>query len=568
MLTLLHIENIAVVEHADLEPGPGLNVLTGETGAGKSIIIDAIGAIAGERTSKELIRTGEKSATVNALFCGLSPSVLKWLDDTGYYPDEEGNLLISRQITSDGRSICRINGVPVTVSQLKVLGSLLLNIHGQHDNQSLLDEGTHLSYLDSFAGHSELIDEYRIRYEELREIEKAIKSITLDEEAKSRRIEELRYRIDEIEAAGLEVGEEERLEARRAILRNSERMTAAIEDCFRALYGDEDREGACGLINTAESALSLISSLDSQLGGLQERLREVLYVCEDIASEVRDLREEYMYSPEEMERVENRLALIHKLKRKYGGSVELVLQTLGRDREELDRIEFSEEELKKLNEKYRAAYRGVIEAGEKLSRSRTEKAAELSEKIMDCLARLDMPKVRYKAEITRKGAPDSDGLDEVRFLLSANPGEELRAISRIASGGELSRIMLAMKNVLVRNDDIQTLIFDEVDTGVSGRAAQRVAEMLAEVSREKQVLCVTHLSQIAAMADNHFNVEKTERGGRVYTSVKLLDEKSATRDIARIISGANITDATLKSAHEMISDAKIYKKNMRNEDTA
>ncbi|NLM62129.1 MAG: DNA repair protein RecN [Clostridiales bacterium] len=568
MLTLLHIENIAVVERADLEPGPGLNVLTGETGAGKSIIIDAIGAIAGERTSKDLIRTGEKSATVNALFCGLSPSVLSWLDENGYAPDEDGNLLISRQITSDGRSICRINGVPVTVSQLKTLGSLLLNIHGQHDNQSLLDESTHLSYLDSFAGHHELIDGYRAKYKELKEIEKAIESIAIDEEEKSRRIDELRYRIGEIEAADLQVDEEERLEARRTILRNSERMTAAIEECFRSLYGDEDSEGACGLLNIAESAISLIASMDPQLEAIREKLSDIRYVAEDIASEVRDLRDEYIYSPEEMERVESRLALIHQLKRKYGNSIEQILKRLKKDKEELDKIEFSDEELEKLKKRYSAAYNEVIAAGEKLSRSRTEKAEELSEKIMNCLSRLDMPKVRFKVDIVRKDAPDHDGLDTVKFILSANPGEELRAISKIASGGELSRIMLAMKNVLVRNDDIQTLIFDEVDTGVSGRAAQRVAEMLAEVSKEKQVLCVTHLSQIAAMADNHFNIEKKERGGRVYTSVALLDEESAAREIARIISGANITDATMKSAHEMICDAKEYKNKVRSEDSA
>ncbi|MGI6578376.1 MAG: DNA repair protein RecN [Eubacteriales bacterium] len=560
MLTLLHIENIAVVERADIEPGLGLNVLTGETGAGKSIIIDAIGAIAGERTSKDLIRTGEKSATVNAMFSGLSSSVLSWLDENGYSPDEEGNLLISRQISSEGRSVCRINGVPVTVSQLKTLGSLLINIHGQHDNQSLLDESTHLSYLDSFAGHYELIEDYRARYEELREIDKAIKSITMDEEEKSRRIDRLRYRVEEIEVAGLQVGEDEKLEARRAILRNSEHMTAAIEECFRSLYGDEDLEGACGLLNTAELSLSSISSMDNQLDVLQERLREIRYVAEDIASEIRDLRGEYIYSPEEMEQVESRLALIHQLKRKYGDSIEQILETFEKEKAELDRIEFSEEEIKKLKRKRENAYNETIKAGEKLSRNRAEKAAELSEKIMSCLSRLDMPKVRFEVEIERKATPEHDGLDNVRFLLSANPGEELRAISKIASGGELSRIMLAMKNVLVKNDDIKTLIFDEVDTGVSGRAAQRVAEMLAEVSREKQVLCVTHLSQIAAMADNHFKIEKNEHDGRVYTSVTLLDEGSATREIARIISGASITEATLKSAHEMIKDAKEYKK--------
>lgn len=560
MLTLLHIENIAVVERADIEPGSGLNILTGETGAGKSIIIDAIGVIAGERANRDLIRTGESTAVVSALFSDLSPSVLTWLGENGYSPDEDGNILIYRQISSEGRGLCKINGMPVTVTQLRELGSLLINVHGQHENQSLLYENTHLPYLDSFAGHDSLLKRYRDLYNELLEIESNIKSMKVDEKEKARLIDRLQYRIKEIEAADLEIGEDEVLESRRDILRNSEQMVEALEQCFRALYGDEDSEGACGLLNSADFFFSTISSIDTRLGATQERLTDIRFVAEDLANEIRDLRDTYVYSPEEMEQVEARLDLIFRLKRKYGDSIESILETLKRDKEELDRIEFSEEKLARLTAKREEIFAKTMEAGRALSRSRSERATELSQLIMESLSKLDMPKVQFVVDIDQTEEPGPDGLDEVKFLLSANPGEQLRSISRIASGGELSRIMLAMKNVLLKNDDIQTLIFDEVDSGVSGRAAQKVAEMLAGVSREKQVLCVTHLSQIAAMADNHFRVEKSERGGRVYTTVNLLDEASATEEIARIISAAAITELTLKSAGEMIADAKAYKK--------
>jgi len=560
MLTLLHIENIAVVERADIEPGEGFNVLTGETGAGKSIIIDAIGAILGERTPRDIIRSGEKSALVSAVFSDLSQSVVRWLEENGISPDEDGNLLIVRQLSAEGKTLCRVNGIPVTVSQLKALGSLLVNIHGQHDNQSLLDETSHIGYLDSFAGHADLYARYCDSYRTLRDIEEEIKRFSINEEEKARRLDLLRYRVNEIESASLQEGEDERLEARRSILRNSERLTAAIEESFRAVYGDEDLEGACQLINSAAESMSVAALIDEKLRPLRSRLEDLKYAAEDIACEIRDLRGEYAYSPEEMENIEARLDLIHKLKRKYGPSIDDILRSLEKDRRELSEIELSDENVRKLEKKREAVLRETQALAEELSESRIRTGKLLSEKIMKSLEQLDMPKVRFSVQIERLDQPGPQGVDLVRFLLSANVGEELRSISRIASGGELSRIMLAMKNVLAESDDIQTLIFDEIDTGVSGRAAQRVAEKLAEVSRNKQVLCVTHLPQLAAMADNHFLIEKSENGGRTYTSVSLLEENEATREIARIISGANITETTLKSAREMIDAAKQFKK--------
>jgi len=560
MLTLLHIENIAVVERADIEPGEGFNVLTGETGAGKSIIIDAIGAILGERTPRDIIRSGEKSALVSAVFSDLSQSVVRWLEENGISPDEDGNLLIVRQLSAEGKTLCRVNGIPVTVSQLKALGSLLVNIHGQHDNQSLLDETSHIGYLDSFAGHADLYARYCDSYRTLRDIEEEIKRFSINEEEKARRLDLLRYRVNEIESASLQEGEDERLEARRSILRNSERLTAAIEESFRAVYGDEDLEGACQLINSAAESMSVAALIDEKLRPLRSRLEDLKYAAEDIACEIRDLRGEYAYSPEEMENIEARLDLIHKLKRKYGPSIDDILRSLEKDRRELSEIELSDENVRKLEKKREAVLRETQALAEELSESRIRAGKLLSEKIMKSLEQLDMPKVRFSVQIERLDQPGPQGVDLVRFLLSANVGEELRSISRIASGGELSRIMLAMKNVLAESDDIQTLIFDEIDTGVSGRAAQRVAEKRAEVSRNKQVLYVTHLPQLAAMADNHFLIEKSENGGRTYTSVSLLEENEATREIARIISGANITETTLKSAREMIDAAKQFKK--------
>ncbi len=563
MLSLLHIENIAVVEMADLEPGSGFNVLTGETGAGKSIIIDAISAIVGERMSRDLIRSGEQSAVVSALFTGLTKAVLLWLEDNGYTANEDNTLLISRQLSADGRNICKINGRPVTVTLLKQLGSLLINIHGQHDNQNLLDDANHLGYLDSLASHDALLATYRESYESLNSTKRDIEKLSINQDEKARRIDSLRFRINEIETSNLVPGEEETLSARRDILRNSERINDAVEECFASLYGGEDSVGAASLIEYALSSIDAASGFDPRLDSLHKRLLNLKFEAEDLVSDIRDLRGDYVYSPEEMEYTEERLDIIFRLKRKYGGSIDEILENLESYRAELDNIEFSDEKIEKLRKKMLVVKKETCSLADKLTESRKLAGNAMSSAILSELKQLDMPSVRFVTAIDRLQQLNPNGQDAVRFLLSANAGEEPKPLAKIASGGELSRIMLAMKNVLAEKDSINTLIFDEVDAGVSGRAAQKVAEKLAQASRHKQVLCVTHLPQIAAMADSHFLIKKSEAGGRTYTSVDLLNEDDQKREVARIISGSSVTETTIKSAEELILSAELFRKDMR-----
>lgn len=566
MLTLLHIENIAVVERADLEPGLGFNVLTGETGAGKSIIIDAISAILGDRMSRDLIRSGEKTAFVSAVFSDLSQRSLQWLQDNAYSTEEDGTLLISRQLFGDGKNVCKLNGRPISVSQLKQLGALLINIHGQHDNQGLLDEASHLDYLDRYAEHADLLRHYQSSYLTLQRITQEIERLSLDESAKARRIDALRYQIDEIESAALLPGEEEELSARREILRNSERLTEAVEQSFVALFGDDESAGAASLFDLAASNLERASLLDPKLHTMKSALDELRYGIEDLVEEIRDLREEYQYSPEEMETIESRLDLLHRLQKKYGRTVHEILQNLETYRRELDEIVFAEEAIEKLKGQLDQTRTEALRIGHMLRAGRETAAAELAARIRSELEQLDMRNARFETEVTPLNGLGPNGLDSVRFLLSANAGEEPRPLSRIASGGELSRIMLAMKNVLAEGDDVHTLIFDEVDTGISGRAAQKVGEKLLQVSFHKQILSVTHLAQIAAMADHHYLIEKKEHEGRTYTLVERLDHPEQVREVARIISGSSIPDAALATAEEMILSAAQRRKELTTHD--
>ncbi len=560
MLTLLHIENIAVVERADIEFGEHFNVLTGETGAGKSIIVDAISAILGERTSKDIIRSGAKSAVVSAVFSDLQSGVLEWLDKNGYEPDEDGSLLISRQINTEGKNICRINGIPATVPMLKQLGVFLVNIHGQHGNQQLLDDKFHLTYLDRFAAHDALVLEYLEAYSSVLEIDREIERLSIDEDEKARRIGELEYRINEIDSASLKHDEDTELETRVKILRNAEKISEALEIAFSSLYGSDDFEGAISFLISAEQSVSSVNKVNDELAELAKKLTELRYLATDIAEELRDLRENYDFYPGEIDEAENRLDTIRRLKRKYGGDISDVLNKLECYRHELSEIEFAEDTLDSLKSEKIIAVKAATEAGRRLTESRRKAASLLEARITEELEQLDMARVKFYVEILTGDRLTSSGLDNVHFLISANAGEEPRPISRIASGGELSRIMLALKNVLAENDDIQTLIFDEIDSGVSGRAAQRVAEKLASVGQKKQVLCVTHLPQIAAMADTHFLIEKSERNGRTFTSVRSLDLRERATEVARIIGGAEITDITLKNASELIDSAQNYKK--------
>ena len=547
MLSLLHIENIAVIECADISFDRGFNVLTGETGAGKSIVIDAISAILGERAYRDMIRTGTERASVRAVFTEVPE--FPWFAENGVEYDPE--TVISREIHLDGKNICRVNGTLVNVSCLHKLGIQLINIHGQHDSAALFDEENHLAFLDAFADNGKLRASYGERYEAVAKLRREINSLTMDEGEKLRRMENLKYQIAEIEKAELEPGEDDRLEERRKVLQNAEKLSNGMETAVECLYGGEDSDGASGLLAQAEYALARLSRFSDSFAALHDRVSDLMYQVQDAAEEVRDARDSLSYSAEELEQIESRLDVIHKLRRKYGTTCEDILEYLDKAKKELDEIEFADDKLERLKRNLKKAEKEAWDAALALRENRKQAADTMSKRILSELAQLDMPRVQFacrfmETELTANGA------DAVAFYMSANAGEALKPLSRVASGGELARIMLAMKNVLAEKDQVATLIFDEVDTGVSGRAAQKVAEKLRSVAVHKQVLCVTHLPQLAALANTHLLIAKSERDGRTYTSVTPLDLEGRKRELARIIGGANITETTLKSAEEML----------------
>ena len=560
MLELLHIENIAVIEEADIQFRPGFNALTGETGAGKSIVIDAMGAVLGGRASRELIRTGTEKAFVSAEFSRI-PAGLPGLEETGVAPDENGELLLQREIFADGKNVCRANGRPVTVAQLRKIGEDLLNIHGQHDGQQLLDEEQHGNYLDRFGKTEDVLAAYRTEYDAMADLKAQIRALRMDEAEKARRVDSLRFQIDELERAGLVSGEEEELKARRNILRNGEKFMAALSGAEYCLSGDDEDSGAVSRLRDAEAAMSAVQTLGDDLAGLYKRLEELRCEAYDLAEIIRDKRAEFDFSPEELDAVERRSDQLYRLKKKYGATVEDMLSYLDKCRAELDAIETADDTLILLEQKLKKAEKATLAAGAELTYVRREAAKVLEGRIQRELRDLDMNKVRFAIEFQEK-EPSPDGCDTIRFLMSANLGEDLRPIARIASGGELARIMLALKNVLAEQESIGTLVFDEVDTGVSGRAAQKVAEKLAQVSRRKQVLCVTHLPQLAAMADTHFSVEKGESKGRTFTKVILLDRDARKAELARITGGSKVTEALLESAGELLDEAEAYRKSV------
>ena len=548
MLSLLHIENIAVIECSDISFDRGFNVLTGETGAGKSIVIDAISAILGERAYRDMIRTGASKASVRAVFTDVPE--FDWFAENGVEYDLE--TIIQREIHLDGKNVCRVNGTLVTVSILRKLGIQLINIHGQHDSASLLDEANHLQFLDSFAKNQEIRQDYHEKYQEVSRIRRQIDSLTMDESEKLRRMETLRYQIEEISKANLEAGEDETLEERRKLLQNAEKLSNGMDAAVECLYGGDETDGAATLLAQAERELARLSKYTDSFAQLHDRVADLMYQVQDAAEEVRDARDDLSYSADELEQIEARLDVIHRLRRKYGVTCVDILEYLEKAQAELDEIEFSEDQLERLKGKLTKAEKAAWDAALVLRENRKTTAVELSARILSELSQLDMPRVQFACEFAEQElAPE--GADSVVFYMSANAGEALKSMSKVASGGELARIMLAMKNVLAEQDHVDTLIFDEVDTGVSGRAAQKVAEKLRSVAVHKQVLCVTHLPQLAALANTHLLIAKSERDGRTYTTVTPLDVEGRKRELARIIGGANITDTTLKSAEEMLS---------------
>ena len=561
MLELLHIENIAIIERADIAFGSGFNALTGETGAGKSIVIDALGAVLGQRTSRELIRTGAEKAFVSATFGGV-PAALPGLEENGLAPEEDGTLLLQRELYGDGKNVCRVSGRPVTVAQLRRIGASLLNIHGQHDGQQLLDEEQHLVYLDRFGRVDAELAAYRERYDAWRATRHEMDALKMDEAEKARRVDMLHHQIDELERADLQEGEEETLLARRNILRNGEKFLSAISAADACLNGGDESLGAVSAIKEAEDALRGLRSLGDEFVELSDRLESLRCEAYDLAETIRDKKDEYDFSPQELDAVESRCDQLYRLKKKYGSSVEEMLSYLERSREELDRIEYADDRLAQLAEKCTAQERAAREAARALTDKRRAAAKELETRISRELSELDMPKLRFSIDFQEKELSE-DGTDTVEFLMSANVGEDLRPIRKIASGGELSRIMLALKNVLAEQDSVMTMVFDEVDTGVSGRAAQRVAEKLARLSRTRQVLCVTHLPQLTAMADVHFGVEKGEENGRTLTRVRELDRAARRAEIARMSGGDHPSETMLSGAEELLSAAESFKSKLQ-----
>lgn len=555
MLNTLHIENIAVIEQADIAFDGGFNVLTGETGAGKSIVIDAISAILGERTSRDVIRTGAPRAFVSAIFTGIPQ--LPWFDENQIDYDAQ-ELLVQREIYPDGRNNCRVNGRPVTVTILRRLGTQLISIHGQHDSQQLFDEATHLTYLDLYALDAALLAQYDASYQHVLQTRQEIARLSLDESEKLRLMESLQFQIDEIERADVHAGEDEALEQRRKLLQNAEKLTLALRGAVQALYGDDDCEGASGLLSEAEHALSRVARMDDRIGSVYQKISDLGYAVQDAAEELRDLSDSLTYSEQELEEIESRLDVLYRLKRKYGATCDEILAFLDKARTQLDEIEFASDRVERLQQQLAGFEKQAETDALALRKARYAAAEALTKRIQAELSQLDMPKIQFVCQFEEMPLSPT-GMDVVRFLMSANIGEALKPMSKVASGGELARIMLAMKNVLAEQDAVGTLIFDEVDAGVSGRAAQKVAEKLSRVARGKQVLCVTHLPQIASMADAHFIVEKRVENDRTYTHVKKLDRAARRQELARITGGAEITPVLLDGAEELLSAAERYK---------
>lgn len=556
MLNELHIENIAVIEKADIEFNKGLTVLTGETGAGKSIIVDSLNAILGSRTSREIVRTGADKGLVSAVFD--TKLADDWCRENDIETEEE--LIITRKISADGKSSCRVCGVPVSVSQLKELGALLLDIHGQNDGRQLMDEACHMSYLDGFGDYAALIEAHKENYRAYKACKNEIKRLSMDEIEKSRLSDSLKYQIEELEKANLKVGEEDELTSKRDILRNAEKLTEAIDTSYNVLYGGD--ENAITLTDEASALMSKAALITEELSEVSSIIDNASSLLFDAAERIRDFRDSLDFSPDEYDNIESRLSLLRKLRRKYNMDEAEMLEHIDTCRKKLDELEYSDDMLVKLNKELDKHIENCKGSAGALSDARKSSGLMLEKRITDELRELSMPSVKFKVTVEpleNVAGFDANGCDNVRFLISANAGMELGRISKIASGGELSRIMLAMKTVFSKNDTVETMIFDEIDTGVSGIAAQRVGEKLSDLSRGKQVLCITHLPQIAALADNHNRIVKTERNGKTYTEVDKLDRNGRAEELARLYGGDNISELVLASAEEQLAKADNYK---------
>ena len=553
MLQELTIENIAVIRHARLEGIPsGFVVMTGETGAGKSIVIDAINAVLGERTSRDLIRTGADSARVTALFSETGPDADELLEALDLPAEENGDLLLSRAISNAGKNSCRVNGVPVTVATLRQLGNALVNIHGQHDSQALLDPARHVGFIDAMAENASLREEYRGAYLSLRALQKEQASLQLDETEKARRLDMLRHQIAELEQAEIIPGERASLLEKQALMRNSEKIMEALQAAEGALSGGEEFTGAAAMAFDAAGALERAGELYPAAQALAETVRSAAYELDECAGELRGLLEGAAFDPSQAEGVERRLDVYYRLSRKYGQEEADMLAFLEKARAEEASITQSDERILELEGEIEAQKAAVIQLAKALSKSRRETGEFFTRAVKDELVDLDMPQVKF--EIHSEKIPlTEEGGEHMEFLISANPGESPRPLARIASGGELSRVMLAIKAVLAAKDPVGTLIFDEIDAGVSGRAAQKIGKKLRRVAGGRQVVCVTHLAQIAALADCHLLIEKQTDGSATETQIRPLDRPGRVNELARIMGGEGITAAQLAAAWEMLN---------------
>ncbi len=560
MLSLLHIENIAIIEQADIVLQPGFTVLTGETGAGKSIIIDSIGAILGQRTSRELIRNGAKKGFVSAVFEDIPPALKHQLEELGLDTEEDGTVRIQRELSAEGRSVCRVNMRPVSASVLKTLSPYLINIHGQHDGQKLMQEEYHIDFLDSFFEAEPLLEQFRPMYAKLHTLRSKIRELEKSGQQREQRIDMLRYQMDEIAAAELKAGEEESLTERRQFFENAGQLAYSLQAASKLLSGNEEDEGAMDLLSRAADELTDVATLSQDLNNLSQKAEEIRYQVEDLAASVAMLAADVDFSPQERDAVEERLDTIYRLRRKYGATVEEVLAYYDKASKELGELENADDRKDEMMEEYHQTLTKAREIAGELSKRRRQAAELLEAKIVEQLKDLDMPKVRISIQVSSQTKLNPHGMDEVRFLISTNPGEPVKPLSKIASGGELSRIMLAIKNVLTQTEDVGTLIFDEIDTGVSGRAAQKIALKLGEISRRKQTLCVTHLPQLAAMGDHHLLIKKSLSEEYTFTDVFSLNEEERVGELARMLSGDAITELSMQNAAELLERAAANKK--------
>ncbi len=551
MLRTLSIENIAVIEKAKIDFDGGLNVLTGETGAGKSIVVDSINAVLGERTSKQLVRTGSDFAFVSAFFENINATVCGELEKLGYTPEDDGSLLITRRISKDGRSSCRINGMPATVSVLHTLGKALVNIHGQHDSQSLLDPEQHYKFIDMLSGDSSALSDYKTAFSRFLSVRRELKALTAAADSADKNTELLEYQIKELEEADIKIGEAQALNARKKVIDSAEEAAKAYSSALEAVNGDDENPGAESLLQSALESVVRFSELSPEIKKASALLENAVDEIADAKSVIDGELSVLDFDPREREEIEERLDELFRLGKKYGDGEEKMLAYLDNAKRKLNSIVNNEEELEKLNDEYDKAYADVLAAAEKLTALRKKTAQKFAADVKNQLAYLDMPKINFTVDF-KKGIMSSAGLDKIEFLISANPGEEPKPLVKIASGGELSRIMLGIKSILAYNDTVDTLIFDEIDTGVSGRASQKIGLKLKEVSKNTQVICVTHSAQIASNADSHFLISKDISGDRTFTSVTLLDRSQRRNELARIMGGLEITDAMLNSAEELL----------------